>query len=97
MSAGTFVLLTVVFSAAAIAGTVRGSIEGPEPGTRLSVLKDDGTSAGYLVVSTTRHYSISLPAGRYKVQCPSTGGRESPGVYLFALEGPNTVNLQLHC
>jgi hypothetical protein len=93
------IFVSSVLGAAAFGGTVRGVVTGPKPGTRLRVIADDGSEAGQISVTEGGHYSISLPPGRYRVQCASAapGNKNNPVVYIFALDAPVTRDMALLC
>ncbi len=87
----------------AAAGTVSGTItvSGLKAGTHftITIYSDDGKVATQIEMDQSGLYSIDLPSGRYKARCTSPGPNtaDSTGVYLFALDGPITRNLNLRC
>jgi hypothetical protein len=87
----------------AAAGTVSGTItvSGVKAGTHftITIYSDDGKAATQIEMDQSGLYSINLPPGRYKARCTSPGPNTAggTGVYLFALDGPVTRNLNLSC
>jgi hypothetical protein len=90
-------------SGLAAAGTVSGTItvSGVKAGTHftITIYSDDGKVATLIEMDQSGLYSINLLPGRYKARCtsPAPNTAYGTGIYLFALDGPVTRNLNLSC